>query len=60
LLRLEAEQLKSEIEKRQTRARERTQKRTQTTVTPETIAHLEEVRVLLTQALQASMIRTTP
>ncbi|MDR0770187.1 MAG: zinc-dependent metalloprotease, partial [Burkholderiales bacterium] len=53
LLRLEAERLKSEIEKRQ--ARKQT-----STVSPETVAHLEEVRVLLTQALQASMIRTTP
>ncbi|MDR0247793.1 MAG: zinc-dependent metalloprotease [Burkholderiales bacterium] len=60
LLRLEAEQLKAEIGKRQ--ARERTQHRVQKKekVTPETIAHLEEVRVLLTQALQASMVRTTP
>jgi hypothetical protein len=52
LLRLEAGQLKAEIEKRQAR--------TQKKVAPETIAHLEEIRVLLTQALQAPMARTTP
>ncbi|MCL2306939.1 MAG: zinc-dependent metalloprotease [Proteobacteria bacterium] len=54
LLRLEAGQLKAAIEKRQT------QMRAAKKVTPETIAHLEEVRVLLTQALQAAMVRTTP
>jgi hypothetical protein len=52
LLRLEAGQLKAEIEKRQAR--------TQKKVAPEIIAHLEEIRVLLTQALQAPMARTTP
>lgn len=56
LLRLEAEQLKTDIEKRQARARHQAQEK----VSPETVAHLEEMRVLLTQALQAPMIRTTP
>jgi len=56
LFRLEAGQLKAEIEKRQAQMQARMPKK----ATPETIAHLEEVRVLLTQALQASMIRITP
>lgn len=58
LLRLEAERLKSDVEKRQARGKHRGQKGM--AIAPETIAHLEEVRVLLTQALRASMIRTTP
>ncbi|MDR2173562.1 MAG: zinc-dependent metalloprotease [Burkholderiales bacterium] len=58
LLRMEAEQLKTDIGKRQ--AQERTQTRKKGKATPEAIAHLEEMRVLLTQALQAPMVRTTP
>ncbi|MDR2710356.1 MAG: zinc-dependent metalloprotease [Burkholderiales bacterium] len=56
LLRLEAEQLKADIEKRQSRARQQKHAK----VTPETVAHLEDVRALLTQALQAPMMRITP